>query len=758
MPRYGMSKITELVPQGDRPVVYLLDATGTHEVRMLQAWIREETGEEGETIRIDSSRRGRGGEPERLFERLTGSDDPMLIPLRVVWIAPERRGRRVVGWSDVFKPGDPRDPYPLRSRWIKTFHPKRVVLLSGQAANASELIAAHDAGEAVDGLVPYVTRRAWMSLDLGERALRGNRYKVPRFVHEWILTRRSFVDQVHEFADRTGEDPNIAMKRAERYLREIAATHSPYVIDLVANAIHALYRQGYGAIEYQPEQIEMIAGLGQKHPLVFLPAHRSNLDRLSTQFILWEHDLPPNHTAGGINLNFFPIGPLLRRTGVFFIRRSFKDNELYKIVLRAYVDFLVEKRFPIEWYLEGGRSRSGKLQAPRFGLLQYVVDSLRRGKADDIVVVPVSIVYDQIQDVPDYAREAQGKEKEKESVRWMVRAIRSLRRRYGNIHVRYGTPLSVAEVLSTIEDREEPSIGLQKLAFEVLNRIARATPITPIAVVSIALLAARGKPLTAMELGARCAELQKFIDIRGLEMTEDLELSDPDVVTALLEGLAGHKAVSSHEAIGRTVFWLDESQMIQVSYYRNIVVHYFLSRAIAEVGLTIAAAADRKDRDFLEETMLGIRDLLKFEFFFADRERFVSEIFSDLAVDVPDWESVLASGGPEVLAPKLGEPVAHWVLLPILDGYQIVGDELEVWDGPFNEKAFLKACLARGRMYRIEGQVISGESVSQVLFKSALSLAANRELLDGSCGPEARAAFAAEIREARRHAASGIGL
>src|SRR5690606_780066 len=117
------------------------------------------------------------------------------------------------------------------------------------------------------------------------------------------------------------------------------------------------------------------------------------------------------------------------------------------------------------WYLEGGRSRSGKLQPPKFGLLQYVVDALRRGKAEDIVVVPVSIAYDQIQDVPDYTREAQGKDKEKESVRWVFRAVRSLRRKYGNIHVRYGEPISVAEVLATIEDGEEPSIGLQKLAF-----------------------------------------------------------------------------------------------------------------------------------------------------------------------------------------------------------------------------------------------------------------------------------------------------
>jgi len=111
----------------------------------------------------------------------------------------------------------------------------------------------------------------------------------------------------------------------------------------------------------------------------------------------------PVEKTGGINLNFFPIGPLLRRTGLFFIRRSFKDNELYKIVLRSYFDFLIEKRFPIEWYMEGGRSRSGKLGPPRFGLLHYISESLRSGRADDIKLIPLSIAYDQIQDLPDYA-------------------------------------------------------------------------------------------------------------------------------------------------------------------------------------------------------------------------------------------------------------------------------------------------------------------------------------------------------------------
>jgi glycerol-3-phosphate O-acyltransferase len=103
---------------------------------------------------------------------------------------------------------------------------------------------------------------------------------------------------------------------------------------------------------------------------------------------MYENELPPPHTAGGINMNFFLGGPLLRRAGIFFIRRSFKDNEVYKFVLRQYIDYLIEKRFTLEWYIEGTRSRSGKLMPPRFGLLAYVVDAYRRAKSEDVMLVP----------------------------------------------------------------------------------------------------------------------------------------------------------------------------------------------------------------------------------------------------------------------------------------------------------------------------------------------------------------------------------
>lgn len=757
MSRRNEANLSLLNGPDEGPVVYLLDVATDLEVRLLERWIRSQTGSQMETIRVSSSRRGRGGDPVELAGRISAEDDVFLIPVRVVWLAPKKKGQRSVTWSDAFRPGDPRDPRGLRAYWIRSLRPGRLKLIAARGALSSDLTADYESSGEIDGIAAFVTRRVWRVLDQAERKLVGNRYKIPRFVPEAILSRRDFVEQVDRFAREAEIDSDVALTDAEQYLREIAATPSPYVIDLMANAIHALYRQGYGEIKYDTTQVAKVAELGRSNPVIFLPSHRSNLDRLSFQFMLWENDLPPNHTAGGINLDFFPVGPLLRRTGVFFIRRSFRDNHLYKIVLRAYIDFLIEKRFPMEWYMEGGRSRSGKLGPPRFGLLHYIVDSLRSGKADDVVLIPVSIVYDQIQDVPDYTREAQGRGKEKESVGWVFRAVRSLRRRYGDIHIRLGEPISVASAVGSIDEGEEVSIGLQKLAFEVMYRIGSVTPVTPTAVVSIALLAARGAARTADDLAEKSARLMDFVTARDLPLTDEPDLSDSETVTAILDSLLEHGNVSSHEAVGRVVYWLDDEQMIRVSYYRNVIVHFFLNRAIAEMALTSLIDEGERDPEVAQRRMLSLRDLLKYEFFFPDKEQFLGDISDDIAYDVPDWATILPATGALGVIAKMGDPVAYWAVLPFLDAYQIVGDELEALAGSFDEKEFLKACLARARMYRIEERLFSGESASQVLFKSALELARNRDLIedDPEVG-ERRSRFAAEVREARSLAASGL--
>jgi glycerol-3-phosphate O-acyltransferase len=251
--------------------------------------------------------------------------------------------------------------------------------------------------------------------------------------------------------------------------------------------------------------------------------------------------------------------------------------------------------------------------------------------------------------------------------------------------------------------------------------------------------------------------LVEFARARHLPTTEDADLRDPSRVAVILDWLAEHDNVSSHEALGRRVFWLDEDQMIRISYYRNMIVHYFVNRALAEMAIGSVSETGEERPEQVRDTLLAFRDLLKFEFFFPEKDRFLADVESDVALDVPGWEHVLTTTGAAEVAAKLGPPLAYWAVLPILDAYQVVGDELEALKGKYDEKSFLKACLARARMYRIEQRLISGESASQVLFKSALALAANRGLIDDTEGVATRrAAFAAEVRNARTLAAVGL--
>lgn len=734
------------LPATGRPMVILADAAGTLERRMIEEWAarHDSDGMVTDIIPIRSSRRpsvGSSTDP-RLHARLSRGDDPWVVPVRIAWLPNERDGRRSVSLIDILKLGDPRDPDPIREHVILARFPHRVRIIAGAGASAGDLEAAHLASVEAITFNDFVTRRAHRALERAERDLRGNRYKVPKFLHEEILRRSDFRDGVMRLANELGMPAELALARSRYYLREIAASHSPFVIDLLANFIHWLYRQGYGSIRYDHGQIQEIARLSQEYPIAFMPSHRSNLDRLTIQFLLWENDLPPNHTAAGINMNFFPIGPLIRNTGAFFIRRSFKDNELYKFVLRSYLDYLVENRFPLEWYAEGGRSRSGKLLPPKLGMLSWVADSVMRDKAEDLYLIPTSIAYDQIMDVADYASEARGGSKKKESASWAMSAIMRLRARYGNIHVRFAEPVSIRKELGA-DGVDEDQLDLQKLAFEVMYRISRVTPVTPTSVVSIALLAALGEPVDVRQVTAATARLSGYIHEWQLPTTEPIRLHESRPTAEVLNQLAAHGSLSVHTDTIDPVYHLTPQQAIQAAYYRNTIVHFFVPGAIAELAL-LAASPDDGVEGFWAQVD-RIRDLLKFEFFFSDRTRFRQEIIAEMNDIDPSWRHRLREDRLALLA---GARVvrAHWAVLPFLEAYLIVAAELAESGPVIDRSEFLDACLARGHRYLDEKLLSSDESVAQPLFTSALDLAMNRGVVDGT--DEDRHEFLTEIESA----------
>lgn len=738
--------------QIDRPTVVLADVSSRLEYRLVENWARRHAHGSVEIIRIPSSRRRRShrGIGPQLEPRLSRRDNPLVLPVRVIWSAPDRDGARTVKLADLAKLGDPRDPDPLREYAILATSPDRVAVIYGEPAGGEALREAWRAADDGDSLGAFVARRAWLALERAERRQRGNRYKVPKFVHEEIFRRAAFKDGIAKLADAEKRTYDSVRRQAGRNLREIAASHSPFVIDIVAGMIHWLYRQGYGSLNYDAARLREIYQLSEDHPLVFLPAHKSQLDRLVLQYILWENDLPSNHTAGGINLNFFPIGPLLRRTGVFFIRRSFKGKPIYKFALQSYLDYLLSNHFPLEWYLEGGRSRSGKLLPPKFGMLTYVVESLRRGSADDVILVPIAIAYDQIQDVGDYAREQRGEAKESESLTWLFKAVRSLRQRYGNVHIRFGEPVSVATELAGQTDGE---LGVSKLAFEVMVRINRAMPITPTAAVTLALLGHHRQAMTVDQIVESLTDFAKYAIHRHLPRTERIEFEGHGQVQEVLDRLVEHNIVSRFEGGSDVVYRVSDDQYLSAAYYRNTIVHYFVPGAIAELALVKMVQEHSHSVDDFWEEVLALRDLLKFEFFFSEKNEFKEEVGQELSHRMPGWEDLIRRSHESVIE-VIGtlKPIqSSWAIRPFLEAYYVVAESLASWpvEETFNEKGFLSKALEIGMQYRLQGRISAEEAVSQVLFKSALSLAANRQLLTGveadSLLPRRRTAFASEI-------------
>jgi glycerol-3-phosphate O-acyltransferase len=746
---------------GDRPVVFLIDAVSSLERRMLLEWI-ERHKPQGlapgavEHARLPRSRR-RPQSVERVDPRLQmllledDDNDPLFVPLRVVWMVPERDGRRAIRPADLVKLGDPRDPDWLRQRWYLRTNPERARIVAGAPATASELQERwHERrapGSADDaGLPAFVSLQGLLALEREERRLRGNRYKVPKFVSEDLLSRRAFKVGLHRIVSETKWPEHRVPRKAVRYLKEIAATHSPYVIDLIAHFTRFLIKKSYrGQVNYDPAQLEAAYASAGDTPLIFLPTHKTYIDTLILQHVLYENDYPPNHTAGGINMSFFPVGPIVRRSGVFFIRRTFGDNVLYKFVLRQYMSYLIEKRFPLEWYIEGGRSRTGKLREPRFGLLGYAVDAMHAGASSDLQLVPVSIAYDQIQDVFDYAAELSGGGKGGENWRRLIEYVRAMRRPHGGVHLRMGEPFSVVDSMGPMQDapRADQLLAVKKLAFAASVRINEVTPITPASLVTLVLLGHPDRALTAAQVAEAVAPYTDFIGLRGLPTTETMRLATADRVAEELHRLVTHGVVTAIEGGPQTVYTIAEGRHMAAAYYRNTVVHFFVEAAMVELGLLAAGSAARPLDAFWGEVQ-RMRDLFKFDFFFHERTEFRDRIEREVARHEPQWKEMLEAGNADrVLA---GRPLrtAPWVLRPFLESYQVIADTLVGYHGEPEEKAILAAATARGRQYVAQRRLHSPESLASTLLQNALRLASNRGLTAEDTG-EQRKAFAASI-------------
>ena len=751
--------VASQVASADR--LYIIDARNRVERRVLLDWIHATAGDLGGEgapawVSLAIADGDHALDVDALAARLAGEGDREIVPLRVAWRIPGFDRDRALKLRHLLF-GDPRRPGPLRARLILWRDRRRAQILIGEAATERALKArflAQTGGAADDAeYAGFVARQAGLTLDVAERGIRGSRYKVPRFVADALRTSPPFRAALSDLSQQLGRPVADLYREARPLMKEVIARPSALFLDLRARLDRMMFGGYAPEMEVDAAELARLRGILREHPTAILFTHKTYIDGATPSRLAYESDLPMLHSFGGANLDFAIMGEFFRRSGMIFLRRSFQDQPVYKLVLRHYIAWLLAKRFPLSWAFEGTRSRLGKLMPPKYGLMKYVLDAAHATGTRGVHFVPFVTSFDVIRDVEEYAAEQTGRVKKPESLSWFLGYMNSLREPSGRIRLDIGNPV-VIDAAPDGDDRR----ALERIAFAVAVEANRVTPLTVTSVICLILLSTAPRGVTAAELLAATAALSDWARARDVRLCRELESGDAAALTATIDTLVASGLLARYEAGRETIYSIDPARHAMASYYRNIIAHHFLDRAMIELALFQLRDADRGDATgAFWRHVDRLRDLFKFEFFYPPRDEHRAALEAELTRIDPAWPKRLASGdrGVAQLIRRCQPVVGHAILLPFAEAYSVVADLL-VRARPgeaVDAKALVEAALEEGRRAYLLRRISSEAAIGKLLFENGLTMMRHMGLVEGGrANPAsadtlaARRALLAELR------------
>jgi glycerol-3-phosphate O-acyltransferase len=724
------------------------------EAELLDDWLRRQRREHPNS-HVEVQQLPADDPPPGVVAQLVGllgaDDDRAVVPVRVFWM-PERGLSNRSKIAGLLAGRDPYRPKERTQRKILRENPSRARVVAGEPAKVSELRQQWrdtTVAENPRDFARFVIRRAILAIERVEYRLLGPEYKSPRLVKPEMLASARFRAGLEKI-------PGATVEEAGKILDEMATGWSRLSVDLIPTLSRMIFSRGFDPnIDYDREQVERMRRALETHPAVMLFSHRSNLDTAVLTVAMQENRLPRAHVFGGINMAFGLMGPLMRRSGVIFIRRNIGDDALYKYVLKEYVGYVVEKRFNLSWSIEGTRSRTGKMLPPKLGLMSYVADAYLDGRTEDILLQPVSISFDQLHETAEYAEYARGGEKTPEGLGWLYNFIKAQgERNYGKIYVRFPEAVSMRQYLGAphgplVDDQAAKRLALQKMAFEVAWRILRVTPVNATGLVSALLLTTRGVALTLDQLHHTLQDSLDYLERKETPMSNSaLRLRTPEGVRAALDALSNGHPVTRVDSGREPVWRIAPEHEHEAAFYRNSIIHVFLETAIVELALAYASHAETDRLEAFWAQVMRLRHLLKFDFYFADSAAFREHVAEEMAWH-DDWEAHVAAGGHDIdMLLRAKRPlIATAVLRPYFEAYEILADVLRDVPAEIGEKELTKLALGVGRQYIAQDRVRSNESVSALLFATGRQVAADQRLLEPAPDlSERRQDFVAELR------------
>jgi glycerol-3-phosphate O-acyltransferase len=362
-------------------------------------------------------------------------------------------------------------------------------------------------------------------------------------------------------------------------------------VTFLAGLLSRLWTRVYDGVDLG--HAETLPAVMDGNEIIYVPCHRSHMDYLLLSYAIYQRGYAIPHIAAGVNLNIPIVGPLLRKGGAFFMRRSFRGNSLYTVVFMQYLGAIMARGHSIEYFIEGGRSRTGRLLAPRTGMLSMTVRSYLRNPKRPLVFVPVYFGYECVFEGQTYINELSGKPKEKESIFGLLRALRRLRGRFGRVHVNLGEPIPLEALLlrhapdwrqAEREERDKPrwvNPLVKELADSILRNINAAAAMTPVNLVALALLATPQRALLAPDL-ARHIEMLLAL-LQAAPYSERVTLTTRTPQEIIDHAVSMQIIVREQQSTGDILRMSPESAAL-ATYYRNNVLHLLALPSLLACG------------------------------------------------------------------------------------------------------------------------------------------------------------------------------
>jgi glycerol-3-phosphate O-acyltransferase len=544
-----------------------------------------------------------------------------IVPLFILY---DRRLRRSIRpfWETFL--GDPDRPGPI-ARIVSALRKWTVPeLLVGEPIHMLGELEEFESDRSWEEAPLEVREKLIHSINDRIRVARGPEKLSGTEIKERVLRDSRVQRAVQEAASSENITTEKARSQAESYVDEIAADQRYGVIHFLYYALRWIFSRLFDGVDYKPSEFNALKECGAKGTLIFVPSHKSHFDYLLVGWITFVNQMALPLIAAGTNLTFWPIGPLFRTGAAFFIRRSFKGLGLYARVFAAYLKVLTEDKVSIKFFIEGGRSRTGKLLPPKLGMLSFLVQTVEEGHIDDLYFVPVFTGYDQNPEEREFLRELEGHEKKKETFSGLLKARKILSGRFGRAYVRFHEPISLREFYRQWGDTEPGRLSAREsrrllvdFAYHIMYGIVESGIVNPIDLTASALLCRRNSLVSRDQLFEAVGYFSESLRREGIEFSESLNNTETAVLAAMhrfiARGLVTEEVGEGQPAAKE--YAVVEQRRATLEFYKNGLVNYLwpasiLSMILLARGSNNSELTDEMRCDFKELTELLSKELI----------------------------------------------------------------------------------------------------------------------------------------------------